>query len=347
MGYLKSGIILVAALLLLFIGYLAGINKSKLITNTHLPLGIENRATDKPLDIYTIENLSQSEIQAGDFELESNISSNESYNSHKFSLTFHPNPKKSYKKKTTGLINIPTDDKKMPIIVMLRGYVDQEIYKTGMGTVRASEIFAENGFITVAPDFLGYAGSDKEAENIFESRFQTYVTTLSLIKSLYQINEWDNTNIFLWGHSNGGQIALTVLEISGKDYPTSLWAPVSKSFPYSILYYTDEAEDRGKLIRGELAKFENDYDVELYSLDNYFERINAPIQIHQGTADDAVPINWTDSLYQTLLDLNPPNGEASLDPNFFTYPGADHNMRPSWDTVVKRNLDFFRKNVIN
>jgi len=298
----------------------------------------------KPLEIYTIDNLAQADIKTGNFELGDEIDSISVYKSYNFKFLFYPNPEKSYKKKTTGLINIPTAGKKMPIIIMLRGYVDQEIYKTGMGTVRASEIFAENGFITVAPDFLGYAGSDKEAENIFESRFQTYVTTLSLIKSLYQIDKWDDTNIFLWGHSNGGQIALTVLEISEKDYPTSLWAPVSKPFPYSVLYYTDEAEDRGKLIRAELAKFENDYDVELYSLDNYFKRINAPIQIHQGTADDAVSINWTNSLYQTLLDLNPSNGEASLDLNFFTYPGADHNMRPSWDTVVKRDLDFFRKN---
>ena len=35
-----------------------------------------------------------------------------------------------------------------------------------------------------------------------------------------------------------------------------LWAPVSKPFPYNILYYTDEAEDRGKWLRGEIAKFE-------------------------------------------------------------------------------------------
>lgn len=289
----------------------------------------------KPLDIYTIENLAQAEIKTGNIEIRSKLDTKGNYISNNFDFNFYPNPEKLDIKKTTGLINIPKLNEKMPIIIMLRGYVDQEIYETGMGTQRASEIFADNGFITIAPDFLGYADSDKEAENIFESRFQTHTTVLSLIKSLHQIDEWDGRNIFLWGHSNGGQIALTVLEIMQAPYPTVLWAPVSKPFPYSILYYTDEAEDRGKLIRAELAKFENNYDVDKYSLDNYFERLNNPFQIHQGTADDAVPLDWTNNLESLLLGLN-------LDIDYFTYPGADHNLKPAWNIVVERNIDYYR-----
>lgn len=294
--------------------------------------------SSKPLDVYAIENLSKIEINTGIFELESELSGNDKYESFKFTFSFQPNPQEDKSKKTTGQINIPTANDKKPIIVMLRGYVDQEIYSTGMGTSRASEVFAKNGFITVAPDFLGYDSSDSEAANIFESRFQTYTTVLSLIKSLDPIDSWDKTNLFIWGHSNGGQVALTVLEITGENYPTTLWAPVSKPFPYSILYYTDESEDRGKLIRGELAKFEKDYDVELYSLDNYLDLISAPLQIHQGTADDAVPLVWTNSLRNQLLNL-----DIKLD--YFTYPGTDHNMRPNWDTVVEKDIEFFLNNI--
>ncbi len=241
---------------------------------------------------------------------------------------------------------------------MLRGYVDQEIYQTGDGTRRAAEFFAKNGFITIAPDFLGYAGSDAEAGNIFKARFQTYVTALSLLRTIedlpnnselirisgdLSLNQIQLTNqlinyssIFLWGHSNGGQIALTVLEITEKTYPTVLWAPVSKPFPYSILYYTDEAEDRGKLIRSELAKFEKLYDVEQYSLDNYFENIEAPLQIHQGTNDDAVPESWSDKLVETLKNLK-------KDVTYYKYPGANHNLVPAWNNAIARDLSFFEK----
>ena len=336
MRYSKYIYLIIFIPVLLLVGYLIGTNKQIFFANDNPVSLIENEVTNKPLEIYSIDNLSKADIKTGNFNLGIEIDSNDSFKSYNFDFLFHPNPEKSYKRKTTGLINIPESNDERPIIIMLRGYVDQEIYKTGMGTARASEIFAENGFITVAPDFLGYADSDKEADNIFESRFQTYTTVLSLIKSLYQIDKWNDTDIFLWGHSNGGQIALTILEIIDGNFPTSLWAPVSKPFPYSILYYTDEAEDRGKLIRSELAKFEADYNTELYSLDNYYERISAPIQIHQGTSDDAVPENWTNNLVSALEDL-------SLNLDYYTYPNTDHNMRPSWDTVVERDVSFYKK----
>jgi len=35
-----------------------------------------------------------------------------------------------------------------------------------------------------------------------------------------------------------------------------LWNPVSKLFPYSILYYTDSFEDKGKALRASLAKLD-------------------------------------------------------------------------------------------
>ncbi len=323
--------------LVIIISFLAGF-----FIRHFLPSSIKNEDVmslpkPKPLEKYTIENLSKENIKQGRFKILESIKEEESFTSYLFEFEFNPDLSGKQLKKTTGQINFPkSTETQFPIVVMFRGYVDQELYKTGDGTKNAAKYFAENGFITIASDFLGYGESDEEAGNIFESRFQTYVTVLSLIKSLDQVPSWDKENLFLLGHSNGGQIALTILEVTSATYPTVLWAPVSKPFPYSILYYTDESEDRGKLIRKELAKFENDYDVEKYSLANYFDRINSPLQIHQGTNDDAVPVDWTDSLVKYLKTLN-------KDVTYYTYPGADHNLRPDWNTAVSRDLEFFRK----
>lgn len=297
---------------------------------------IINPVIPKPLEKYAFENLAIIKPEKGNVQIEEVISEEGGFTSYLFSLEFKPSLKEREIKKTTGQLNIPTGKGQYPVIVMFRGYVDQEIYETGIGTKKSAATYAQNGFITIAPDFLGYAGSDIQAENIFESRFQTYTTALFVLESLGSISAWDGTNIFLWGHSNGGQVALTILEITGDNYPTVLWAPVTKSFPYSILYYTDESEDKGKYIRRELAKFENLYDVEQYSLDNYLEEISAPIQIHQGTSDDAVPIEWTNEFVKILDDLE-------KEVSYYTYPGADHNMVPAWNTVVERNLVFFNK----
>jgi dipeptidyl aminopeptidase/acylaminoacyl peptidase len=227
---------------------------------------------------------------------------------------------------------------------MFRGYVDQKIYQTGDGTRRGGEYFSQNGFITIAPDFLGYGESDKESSDIFESRFQTYTTALSLLGSLEKYglsnNLWDGKNISIWGHSNGGHLALASLEITGKAYPTTLWAPVSQSFPYSILYYLDETEDGGKLIIQKLSDFFSLYDPKLYSITNYFGNINkeAPIQLHQGTADASVPLRWSTNLSKILKN-------EDLKVTYFTYTGADHNLQPNWNEVVKRDLQFFLKNL--
>jgi len=296
----------------------------------------------RPLDKYSIENLSKIEVVPSKVEVGDAINEDKDFSSYLFSFKFDPSGASSDQvpklKKTTGLINIPSGKGPFPIVLMLRGYVDQKLYKTGDGTKRAGEYFAKNGFMTVAPDFLGYAGSDKESDNIFESRFQTYTTALALLKSLNSLENWDKENIFIWGHSNGGQVALTILEITGSKYPTALWAPVSKPFPYSILYYTDESDDGGKLIRGELAKFEDQYDTDLYSISKYFNNIKAPVQLHQGTADDAVQKVWSDNLYKILKSQD-------LEVEYYVYPGADHNLQPSWNTVVLKDLNFFNKHL--
>lgn len=307
----------------------------------------------KPLEKYAIDRLSQTDIQSGIFEIKDTLKETDDFNSYLFSFEFDPNLDGKTNKNVTGQINLPKIGDSFPLIIMFRGYIDKTLFRTGDGTRNAASYFAENGFITIAPDFLGYGGSDKESGNIFETRFQTYITAVSLIKTLEHIkfspqsvsgpdkvtNQLINhSSLFLWGHSNGGQIALTTLEITGSDYPTTLWAPVSKPFPYSVLYYTDESEDRGKLIRSELSKFEEDYDVELYSLTNYLDRINAPIQIHQGALDEAVPKIWSDTLVNLLK-------QKEKDVIYYTYPGTDHNMRPSWDTVVELDLEFFKQNI--
>jgi len=290
----------------------------------------------RPFGKYTIDSLSKIEIKGSRIEVGEKLSDFANFSSYIFSFSVDPDFDGRIFKKVTGQLNLPRGEGPYPLIVMFRGYVDQKTYTTGTGTKKAGEYFANNGFITIAPDFLGYGGSDHEAENIFESRFQTYVTALSLLQSLNSLDAWDQKNVFIWGHSNGGQIAITVLEITQKPFPTTLWAPVSKPFPYSVLYYTDESDDKGKLIRGELAKFEDEYDTDLYSTDGYFDRIKAPIQLHQGTADDAVPPSWSNNLAKILSSLN-------VDLEYYTYLGADHNLNPSWNAVVARDVAFFKK----
>lgn len=292
-----------------------------------------------PLDKYTIENLSKVSVPSVDIQIGKVLKDYPNFTSYEFTFSFDPTLTNGSKKTVSGLINIPKEDKSFPVIVMYRGYVDQKKYTIGEGTQHAAEFFAANGFITVAPDFLGYADSDPEPNDIFESRFQTYTTAMVMLSSVKNIKNWDGKNIFIWAHSNGGQIALTTLETTGVTYPTVLWAPVSKPFPYSILYYLDESPDNGKYIITHLSEFMGDYDVTKYSLTNYLGNIKAPVQLNQGTNDDAVPFAWSDLLAKALK-------EATVSATYIKYPSADHNMTPGWQTAVNNNLGFYKENLV-
>lgn len=226
----------------------------------------------------------------------------------------------------TGKINQPTTDKDNgKVVVMLRGSVDDYQYYPGFGTQKVAEVLAKNGYTAYAPDFLGYGDSSPSAKDEIEGRFQTYTTTLDLIASL-------NKPVMLWGHSNGGQIALSVLAITGKPYPTVLWNPVSAAFPYSILYYTDQYPDQGKFLRQITANFEVDYDADKYSYTNYLSNITAPILLQQGGADELVPKSWSDQLNEKLKTKNI---------KYVVYPGADHNLLPQWDQAVEDLVKFY------
>lgn len=293
------------------------------------PLG---QIFEKPLEKYAIERLRIRTPQVGPIVLDEPTATQSAYTVYPFHYT-------SEGRRVTGLAHVPrgaSAENKKPVIVQLRGYVERNQFTSGMGTKHSAEVFASNGFLSLAPDFLGYGGSDMPSGDVFEERFQTYTVALDLLAAIPSFSLADSSRVGIWGHSNGGQIALTVLEATGKPYPTTLWAPVTKPFPYSILYYTDEADDFGKALRRKLADFERDYDVDQYTMVRYLHLITAPIQLHQGTADDAVPVAWSDQFIAMLR-------EKKKDTEYFVYPGADHNLSPSWNTVVARDIEFFRR----
>lgn len=300
------------------------------VTNNYIsPVGRLDPISENPLDKFTFEQLSQYQPQASPIELEGVITQEDDYTAYLFNYT-------SQEKKVTGQLNKPKETGRLPIVILLRGFVDPDMYQTGIGTRNAASVFARNGYVTVAPDFLGYGGSDDPDNDSFAARVQRPITVLDLIESVKELEYVDPNKIYIWGHSNGGQIALSILEITQAEYPTTLWAPVTKPFPYSILYYTDEYDDYGKGLRKALATFETFYDANDYSIVTYVDRLKAPLQIHQGGADDAVPLEWSDEFVELVEEKNP-----ELPIEYYSYPTADHNLRPDWNTVINRDLEFF------
>lgn len=336
---MKHGVRLILLLALIGVGtwFYLGNQNARVVS----PQG-EATVAEKPYEKYSFERLVGRVDRASEIEIGRELTATPEYSSYVFYYT-------SEGRRISGQLNLPNLSRLMGVVVMARGYVEKEGYQTGLGTRNAAAVYAKNGYITVAPDFSGYGESDLEDENALGARLVKPVEILDLLASLSSLPQANLNQIYLWGHSNGGQIMLSVAEILGerggrdlrgytlKIRGATLWAPVSKPFPYNILYYTDEADDQGKWLRSEIAKFEEDYDVFEYSIDKYLNWIDLPLVIHQGAVDDAVPVEWSRELVTKLKEIE-------RTPTYYEYPGADHNLRPSWNTVVARDVEWFNTN---
>jgi len=162
------------------------------------------------------------------------------------------------------------------------------------------------------------------------------VEVLSLLSAVSSLPSADSSRIGLWGHSNGGQIALSLLEITGKAYPTSLWAPMSLGFPESVLVYLG-TEDVGNIVKEKVDKFLVNNDPKKYSISEGFEKIKAPFIVHQATSDELIKTEWTKSLAEKLKS----NGNKV---DLYLYSRENHNFnryKETGEVLRQRDLEFF------
>ncbi|HEX8923525.1 MAG TPA: prolyl oligopeptidase family serine peptidase [Patescibacteria group bacterium] len=241
-------------------------------------------------------------------------------------------------RKISGMMNLPltVESRKRPAIIMIRGYADRPGYYVGFGSYKAADKLAANGYVTVSLDFLSYGHSDQESMDLLEARFEKVVSTLDLIESVKKLPYVDPNKIGIWAHSNGGQIALSVLEVTGDNYPTTLWAPMTNPFPESVLDTANGLDDNGKLVVKTIADFEKHYDSRRYAFENYYDWVRAPVQIHQGTADAWCKVDWQQNVVNKLREF----GQTA---NLYIYQGDDHNFGKSWKELVGRDLVWFKE----
>ncbi|MFH0864292.1 MAG: prolyl oligopeptidase family serine peptidase [Candidatus Gottesmanbacteria bacterium] len=329
----KITVIVTIVVIILLLSVVLVNKKPNQITRFISPLASDQRGLG-PLSIYAFNNLQKKQYSGSDIKIGRVLKNGQGFTSSMFYY-------QSQEKKVSGLINIPIGEQPangFPVIIMIRGYVDEEIYYTGVGTQKVGEFLASHGFITLAPDFLGFGESDDTYTDILEDRFIRPVTILDLLASIKNLKQADPNKIGIWGHSNGGQIAISVLEISKKGYPTVLWAPVTEGFPESVLTYMDQLDDLGLKVKKRIDDFVNNYDPGKYSIDNYLSDIKAPLQVHQGTGDEYIEESWTKEFVDKMKSLG-------REVQYYIYKGDDHNLSNNWDTAVNRSLEFFKKNL--
>src|SRR3989344_6277093 len=99
------------------------------------PVGKLQQIVEKPLDKYTIDSLTKTKFAASDIELGEVLKDDPNFVSRYFYFEVGG-------KRVSGQINYPKVPGTYPVIVMNRGYIDRETYKTGDGIRRSSEVYA-------------------------------------------------------------------------------------------------------------------------------------------------------------------------------------------------------------
>ncbi|MDR2047900.1 MAG: alpha/beta hydrolase [Treponema sp.] len=239
------------------------------------------------------------------------------------------------------------------LILMFRGHQFPRGYYTGKGTENIGRRFLEAGYATVAPDFLGFAASSAVPAPVRAHQLYSIINAVELYLSMEKpvfrfapgvtVSAAARTALpaafskfGVWGHSNGGQVAIHFLEIVKKPIPAILWAPVTLDYPDNVAHY-------GRDVSWAEA-FKASHAAADFALRSYLGNIapGTPILLEQGTADISVPKSWSDDFAAAIAAENARRGAAGkIALDYRSYDGANHDLEPHLPSVWARDVAFW------
>jgi dipeptidyl aminopeptidase/acylaminoacyl peptidase len=243
----------------------------------------------------------------------------------------------------SGIINVPEGTGPFPVLVLLHGYIDPDVYVTGQGLMREQDYLARRGYVVLHVDYRNHAGSDQDpaAERRLRLGYTEDAVNAVLAVRRSRLPFLDGDRVGLLGRSMGGGVTFnTLVARPGLVDAAVVFAPVSS--------WTPDNFDRW--IRGErpalAARIVNRYGSpedgpefwRQVSPRTYFGRITEPLLIHHGTADESCPIRWTRSTYAALR-------RAGRDARLFVYDGEAHAFGPQWPQSMRRTVRFFDRHL--
>jgi len=248
--------------------------------------------------------------------------------------------------KINALLTVPNGAKPAtgwPVIIFNHGYIPPTVYRTTERYVAYVDAFARNGYIVFKPDYRGFGSSQGTPVSAYYAPDDT-IDVLNAVTTMQRYGSADPNRIGMWGHSMGGNITLRALVIDPRIKVAVIWAGVTATY-YDMLYnWHPPAADRpppsfaGGARQKYLAKYgtpdQNKAFWDSISPMAYLADITAPIQIHHGTADVEVPLQFSQTLASDLKSAGKPV-------EFYTYAGSDHNISLGFSQAMARSVAFF------
>ncbi len=230
-----------------------------------------------------------------------------------------------------------------PVIIFNHGYIPPTVYRTTERYVAYVDAFARNGYIVFKPDYRGFGSSQGQAVSAYYAPDDT-VDVLNAVTTMQRYANADPNRIGMWGHSMGGNITLRALVIDPRIKVAVIWAGVNATYKDLTENWHPTGGDRPPPSFGGggrqtfMATFgtpeQNPQFWDSISPMAYLADITAPIQLHHGTADTEVPLQFSQTLANDLHAAGKPV-------ELYTYAGSDHNIAQGFTLAMARSVAFF------
>jgi dipeptidyl aminopeptidase/acylaminoacyl peptidase len=296
-------------------------------------------APDAPLAPLAIDAMRQREYPGSDLAIEETLTPGTNYR--RYVASYQSDGLKIF-----GLLTVPNGPKPAtgwPVIIFNHGYIPPTVYRTTERYVAYVDAFARDGYIVFKPDYRGFGSSEGKPVSAYYAPDDT-VDVLNAVTTLQRYSQADPNRIGMWGHSMGGNITLRALVIDPRIKVAVIWAGVTATYKDMLENWHPPAADRpppsfgGGARQNYLGRYgtpdQNPKFWDSISPMAYLADITAPIQVHHGTADVEVPLQFSQTLAKDL--------QAAAKPvELYTYAGADHNIAQAFTLAMARSVAFF------
>ena len=253
--------------------------------------------------------------------------------------------------KIYALMTIPTGEKPAsgwPVIIFNHGFIPPTVYRTTERYVAYVDLIARSGYIVFRSDYRGHDRSEGEAGGAY-SRPDYTVDVLNAVASMKRYLDADPNRIGMWGHSMGGYITLRSMVITKDIKAGVIWAGVVGSYPDMLTRWrrgsgsaitpTPSARSwRFSLMNLYGSPEENPEFWNSISANSYLNDLSGPIQLHHGTADADVPLEFSELLFYQMMNAN-------QYVELYKYEGDNHNISNYFSTAMQRTIEFFDRYV--
>lgn len=287
----------------------------------------------------TIEALRAGDYPGSDIVIEQTLTSGSNYA--RYIASYKSDGLKIY-----GLLTVPNADPPeggFPVIIFNHGFIQPTQYRTDEKYIAYTDGFSRNGYVLFRPDFRGHGNSEGEATGGYGSN----AYTIDVLNAVSSIKKYENVNpekIGMWGHSMGGHVTLRAMVARGDVKAGVIWAGVVGSYDDLLNNWRRGSSPQplpsgARRWRQQLAEEfgspqENPTFWNSISSTTFLSDISGPLQLHHGTADASVPVEFSQKLEERMKAVG-------KDVELLIYPGDDHNLAGSFGVAMQRSIEFF------